>query len=229
MKKKILIGVMVIFILANLTGCKKETKIEGAVDATKFKEEYESLNGTENSSGKTHRTITIASDNPFIYTSAEDIVNRIENGETFYVYFGSKLCPWCRSVIEMAIEMAKENNIEIIYYVDIWDNDGNEILRDQYSLEENELVKKVNGTEAYYKLLASFDELLTEYTFTDDNGKIISTNEKRLYAPTFFYIREGKAQKITTGISELQTDSRMNLTEEMINEEKELFTKFFQN
>ena len=51
----------------------------------------------------------------------------IENKETFYVYFGDELCPWCRSVIEKFIEVAKKNDVKKVYYVKIWDDDHNEI------------------------------------------------------------------------------------------------------
>ena len=37
---------------------------------------------------------------------------------------------------EKSIEVAKEKNIEKIYYIDIWDDDGNEILRDKYILHD---------------------------------------------------------------------------------------------
>ena len=38
----------------------------------------------------------------------KDILKRIDNKETFYVYFGDRLCPWCRSVIEKSIERLEE-------------------------------------------------------------------------------------------------------------------------
>ena len=96
-------------------GCiKKES------DAMKFKKEYESLNGTIREKDKqTIRTLSIDQDNPMVYSSCQDIIDRIENKETFIIYFGFSDCPWCRSSIETFIESAKENNITTVYYVDI--------------------------------------------------------------------------------------------------------------
>ena len=52
------------------------------------------------------------------------MLEKIENEDSFYVYFGSKLCPWCRSVIEKAVDIANLNNVSKIYYIDIWNDEG---------------------------------------------------------------------------------------------------------
>ncbi len=226
--KKIITILITLILTITLVGCTKD-ETEVKTDALDFKNEYESVNKTTNASGKEHRSVSISEDNPFVYASAEEIVEKVENGETFYVYFGSKLCPWCRSVIEKAIEVAKENNVETIYYVDIWDDEGNEILRDRYILEDGTLTLDIKGTNAYYKLLSAFDNVLSDYTLTDDNGSEVNTNEKRIYAPNFIYVENGDAASITEGISDKQTDSREELTEEILKDEEALFTEFFKN
>ena len=223
MKKKI-IYIIVIAAILLLTGCIKSNKD----DSVKFKKEYESLNGTLNKSGKEHRTINIDVNNPFEYISAEDLVKKIENGETFYVYFGDKLCPWCRSVIEKAIEVANKKNIDKIYYIAIWDDKGNAILRDKYELKDGEISKTIEGTEAYNRLLEYFDEFLSEYTLTDSEGTKISTGEKRIFAPNFIYVESGKAIRLVTGISPNQTDSRGELTEDILKDQEEAFNNFFE-
>ena len=153
----------------------------------------------------------------------------IENEESFYVYFGSTLCPWCRSVIEKALEVANNNGIDKLYYVDIWDDEGKEILRDKYTLDDNKNpIKSEEGTEEYQKLLTYFDEVLADYTYTLDDKKL-SFGEKRIYAPNFIYVAKGKATRMTTGISELQKDSREELTEEMLRDEERQFDDFFIN
>ena len=223
MKKSLLILTIIVLSIFALMGCEKKNK-----DAILFKEDYESLNKTTNASGKEHRTVNIASDNPFIITDAKDIVDKIENKETFYVYFGSKLCPWCRSVIEKAIEVADDYDVSKIYYVDIWDDEGNEILRDKYKInDDNEIELVTKADSSYSKLLEYFDSLLEEYTLTDNEGNKISVGEKRIYAPNYIYVEDGVAKKITTGISDKQTDSREELTEEILNDEQELFETFF--
>ena len=178
MQKKIYKILVLVLIIFALTSCAKKDNII-------FKEDYESLNGTTNKNGKEHRTVTINKHNAIVISDAKEIVEKIENEDTFYVYFGSNLCPWCRSVIEKAIEVSNNNEVDKIYYVDIWDSEGNEILRDKYSLGENNTpVKEIEGTEEYYKLLSYFDNLLEDYTYELD-GQKLSYGEKRIYAPTY--------------------------------------------
>lgn len=192
-----------------------------------FKEAYESLNGKSNSSGKQHRSVSIPEDNPIIQVDAKEIIQKIENKETFYVYFGDELCPWCRSVIEKALEVAKKAGIEEIYYVQIWDDEGNEILRDKYEIENGELVQKVEISEEYQKLLDYFEDVLSEYTLTDDNDESIDVGEKRIYAPNFIYVKNGVAIRLTTGTSQLQEESRQELNDDILKDEENLFEVFF--
>jgi len=226
MKKKFLILILLFITIFATTACDNK-KINDASQA--FKEEYESLNGKTNKNGKIHRTVSIDEFNPYEKVTASDILNKIENKETFYVYFGDKLCPWCRSVIEKSIEIANKNNINKIYYVNIWDDEGNEILRDKYTLVDGEISKIIDGTSEYKQLLEIIDNLLTEYTITDQEGNKIEVGEKRIYAPNFIYVKNGKPVKITEGISSKQKDAREELTSEILKDEEELFNKFFNN
>ena len=225
MYKKILVSVLISILLITGTGClNKSNKL-----ALEFKEEYESLNEKENKSGKKHRPITIADDNPYIKVTPDEIVKKINNKETFYLYVGDSLCPWCRSVLEKSIEVAKKNKIDKIYYIDIWDNEGNEILRDKYELQNGEAVKVSDGTKAYETLLQKFSSVLSDYTLTNDASEKILVGEKRIYAPNYFYIKNGEAIKMITGYSQLQTDSREELTKEMLADEEKQFEELFNN
>ncbi len=223
MKRKIMMTILVVGAVLFMCGCSNK-------DAQKFKSDYESINGKENSSGKVHRTVNIDENNPYVYATAEEIVKKMENKETFYVYFGDKLCPWCRSVIEQSIKIAKENSIKTIYYVPIWDDEGNEILRDRLKVNDEGKVEVVKeGTEVYKKLLEYFDNVLADYSLTDKNNKKVDAKEKRIYAPNFIYVESGEAKKLIEGISEKQSDSREELTEEILKDEEEAFKSFFQN
>ena len=222
MNKRIVLGILLILFIGILYGCKKDNKY-----ALEFKEEYEALNGVVNKNGKEHRTITISEDNPYIKTTPEEIVKKIENKETFYLYVGDSLCPWCRSVLEKSIEIAKKKGVEKIYYIEIWDDEGNEILRDKYELQEGEIVKTIEGTDTYKKLLESFDSVLSEYNLTNEKEEKISTGEKRIYAPNYFYIEKGIVKNMVEGISDKQKDSREELTEEILEDEEKIFNDFF--
>ena len=211
---------LLIISLFMLTGCGEKANI-------KFKNDYESINGKTNSKGKVHRSVTIPSDNPFEEVDASTIIKMIDDKETFYVYFGSKLCPWCRSVIEKATELAKTYGISKIYYVDIWDDDGNEILRDKYKLVDGKVELEKKGTDEYKKLLEYFNDYLRDYTIDGDNDEKISVGEKRIYAPNFMHVDKGNIKKLVTGKSEKLTDPRGELTEEILKDQEEIFTDFF--
>ena len=127
-------------------------------DAIKFKSEYEAVNG-EKQGDYTVRKLSISEENPFIYSSAEEIVKKINNNETFVVYFGFATCPWCRSVLPSLIDSAKDNNVDVIYYVDVLN------IRNKYELDENnKAVETVKGSDAYYELLTLLDSVLDEYS-----------------------------------------------------------------
>ena len=225
MKKKVFL-ILILFISLFVTGCSANNK-----DALKFKEEYEKINGDKTSySDNKYRTLKIDKNNPYVYSSAKEILEKINNKETFYVYFGSSYCPWCRSVIEKSIETAEKNNIKKIYYVDIWNGFHNEILRDTYKLnDKNEAEKEKDGTKEYYKLLEKFDNLLEDYTLTTDDGEEVKVGEKRIFAPDFIYVENGVAKSITSATSENQKDADAKLTKEILKDEEKSFDNFFKN
>lgn len=223
MKKRFIFILFILIGLFVITGCSNNK------DSLKFKEEYESLNGTKTSySDSNYRSVNISKRNPFVYSTADDILDMINNKETFYVYFGSSYCPWCRSVIEEAINSSIDNKIDKIFYVDIWDGFHNEILRDTYEIDSEGNVRKTkNGTDTYYKLLKKFDNVLEDYTLTDDSSHEVNVGEKRIFAPNFIYVENGKAKRSTTGISDKQSSSSDKLSKDILRDESKAFDKFF--
>ena len=237
MKNRFLLLAFILFTSLSLLGCSiknnnkddgKDVSMNYTFDSIKFKKSYESLNGKQSKNGSNYRSINIDEDNPFVYITAEELIEKIDNKESFYVYFGSNKCPWCRSVIEQATKWAKEHDVSKVYYVEIWDEDGNEILRDKYTLNsDNKLEKTIDGTEAYYQLLERFDSLLEDYTLKDKNGKTVNVNEKRIFAPNFVYVKDGQALVLVTGISDKQENATSELTSEIVNDEATTFNGFF--
>lgn len=221
MKKILFISLITLSLI--LTGCKKDNK-----KAIEFKNDYEEINDKENAMGKKHRKITISEDNKFIEVEPSDIVNKIEKKESFYVYFGSRLCPWCRSVIEVADKISKDKKIDKIYYIDVWNDEGKEIFRDKYELIDGELKQTFKGAKEYKKIINSIDkDLLRDYIITTEEGKNVEVGEKRIYAPNFVYFEKGKGIRLTNGKSEKQTDPREKLTKEMLKDEEKVFNEFF--
>lgn len=206
--KKVILSLLIVLSIFTLSSC--GTKEEKNTDAIKFKEEYEKLNGEKNRNGVTYREVEIDEDNPFVFVTAEEIQEKIDNKETFAVYFGFNSCPWCRSIITTLIEVADDLDIDKIYYVDVLD------IRDTYELNsKNKPEKAKDGSKGYNELIKSLESVLSDYTLTTEKGKNVQVGEKRIYAPNLVSVVDGKAQKLNTGISEMQTDSMMELTDEM--------------
>ena len=211
MKNNIFKFIVVLFSIIIFAGCDSNS------DASKFKNEYESLN-EQTINGKTVRSVTIGKNNPFVYKEAKDIIKMMDNKESFVVYFGFAKCPWCRSVIETLEKVAKDEGLNTIYYVDVLD------IRDTLKVNDNnEVVTDKKGTDDYYKLLEYFGEVLSDYKLNDNNNEKIETNEKRIYAPNVVSVVDGKAKELTTGISSKQDDAYMTLTEEI---KKETYNNF---
>ncbi len=224
MKKRIITLVFMLMLVISLTGCSSKV----TEDSKKFKKDYEALNDKDNGRGGKYRTVSIPEANPFVYATVDDIVLKLENKESFYVYFGDEMCPWCRSVIEKAIEIAKENKVKKIYYVEIWDKDHNEIVRDKYELSENKEVLKVSdGHKDYEKLLEYFNNVLDDYILERTEDSTIGPAEKRIYAPNFIKVEKGSAIKMVEGISSKQEDANAKLTDEMLNDEVDQFQSIF--
>ena len=222
--KKFLIVILLLLTSVIISGCdngtsKKEDKVVSHEDALKFKEEYESLNGVDNN-GKTVRAVSISDDNPFVYKEAKDIVKMINNKETFIVYFGFAKCPWCRSIIETLIKVADDYNVDTIYYVDVLE------IRDILKLDDNNnIVTDREGSKDYMKLIKLLDNVLSDYNLTDADGNIISTNEKRIYAPNVVSVVKGESTLLGTGISDSQEDGYQELTSDMLDEEYDKLSK----
>lgn len=222
----LLVALGIVYIFSELYN---ENDINEAIktDAKIFKEEYEKINGEEIGDGNTIRVLDINESNPFKYKKDFQIVEMIDNKESFIVYFGFSTCPWCRSVIPSLIEAAKENNIDTIYYVDVKD------IRDKFELnEDNKAIRVTEGTDGYYKLLERLDPVLEVYsplTYKTKKNKLkyVKIDEKRIYAPSVVAVKNGVAVGLETGISNLQTDAYMEITDELNATSKEMFKCLF--
>ena len=116
MKKKLILIISAIVVIASIVyliviNTDKENKTT-VTDAEKFKTEYEKINGDINEKyNVVTREVDIPKDNPIVYISPENLVEKMDNKETFVVYFGFANCPWCRSVIETMFKVAKDYKI----------------------------------------------------------------------------------------------------------------------
>ncbi len=193
----------------------KDVKIS---DAIKFKEEYEAYNGLVNENNdKNYLKLNIDSENPMIYKTGKEILDVLKN-ETAIIYFGFASCPWCRNTITPLLEAAKEEKIDKIYYVDIYD------IRDTYKFTGSivpEQTKK--GTDAYYSILKFLGNNLEEYYVKDDSGNMYDTGVTRLYAPTVVAVNDGKVTSFHDGTVDSQKDPYIALTDSEYKELKKIF------
>lgn len=180
------------------------------VDSAKFKKEYESLNekGIE---------IKISEDNPIVYADYDKLLEIIENG-TGIIYLGFPECPWCRNALPVLFDVAKENKVETIYYMNILNE------RDSYIVEDEELVyatdeegNEKKGTEGYFKLLDALEEHLSDYVILFEDEEY-ETGEKRIYAPSVIFVRDGEVLGIHVSTVDSHEDPRKKLTEEQYEE-----------
>lgn len=150
-------------------------------DGKRFKEEYSYLN--------------IDNNNPFIYKSANDIVEMINNKETFLVYFGYANNDKVKELLPIMIKAIQDEKIETVYYVDI------ENIRNVMEFSGNSVETVKMGTAGYYDLLKILDKLLPDYDLTDNKGKKIEAG-KIINAPTLLAVSSGDAVKLSSGDGE---------------------------
>ncbi|MCF0125254.1 MAG: hypothetical protein HUJ68_05780 [Clostridia bacterium] len=214
-KKLILVLLLIVIIFARCTN-------KNSNDEYKFKEEYESLNGLiREKDGKTIRTISIPANNRVKYSTEEEIIQKIDNGETFVIYFGYSDCPWCRSILPTLIKVIKKRNLPVLYYVCVED------IRDTLTVSNSREITTVkSGSDGYYKLLEKLAPVLNDYSLNDSEGKFIKTNEKRIYAPNIVSIIKGIPTQMVEGISKSQDDGYTELTKDMTKESYDIFDKF---
>lgn len=181
--KKILLVVISILLLA---GCSiekidKNNTITVKTDAEKFATEYKAIN--------------ISEDNPYVYKTATEIIDILENG-TGIIYFGFPECPWCKQAVPELTRAAKELEIAKIYY-----------LNPKEIREEN--------TKEYQKIVS----LLSDYLTVDENGN------KKLFVPDVFFVSGGEIVGHNFKTIEAQTDVTVLLTDTQKDELKNIFKK----
>lgn len=156
--------IYIILSMVILTGCSITPITEMNNDAKRFIEEYANIN--------------IDIDNPIVYKTDKEIIDILKSG-TGIIYFGFPECPWCRSAIPILLEVAKEMEIEEIYYF-------------------NPMSIRNSNTETYQEII----ELLGDNLAIDENG------DKRLYVPDVYFVSNGEIIGHHLGTVDTQTDPK---------------------
>lgn len=159
-------------------------------DEKKFQTEYEALNGTANDSGVFNKTLEVMEDNNVVYLTLAEAEEKLESGSGV-IYFGYASCPWCRNLLPSLLKAVKETKLDTLYYVNLLDEEGNDV-RSKYVLNEKGKAKKEkDGSIEYYNILALLSANLSDYVLIKENGKTVLTPEKRLSAPTVVSVKNG--------------------------------------
>ncbi len=176
--KKILCLILGILLLS---GC-SVTSINESNDAKRFSEEYSAIDVSE--------------DNPMIYKTDKEIIDILKSG-TGIIYFGFPDCPWCREAVPVLLEIAKEMDIDEIYY-----------FNPKEIREEN--------TDTYQEIV----KLLGDNLQNDESGN------KRLYVPDVYFVSGGKILGHNFKTVESQTNPTENpLTDTQKTELKNIYKR----
>ena len=155
-----------------------------------FKKEYESLN-----SNSEYTSVTISSDNPFVYITDELLVEKLEEKQDMVVLMGYSKSNDTRNILNNLIKAASNLDIDTIYYLDILD------IRDEKEVNENgEIVTTKEGSISYNKILELLGDEVEDYIV---NGEIVGT---RIYAPSILVVKDKEIKGIVNGKSYLESD-----------------------
>ena len=177
--------------------------------ASRFKLEYESLNGQKADNGKDYIKVNINNDNKIVYADYDTVFDVLDS--TGVIYFGFPECPWCRNAIPVLLDAAKESGLEQIYYLNNSDDRDTKVLKDGKVITEKE------GTSNYNKLLEKLGDKASVYDGLKDE-KI-----KRLYYPTVVFVKNGEITDYIEGTVESQEDPYTPLTKDQRQELKDKY------
>lgn len=207
MKKKIIIGVGILFIFFLVLGCVFLLSMEKeniTHDEEKFKKEYEKLNGVVKNEKKM-LAISLPDHNYIQYVTEGEVIKQLQKG-TSVIYFGFPECPWCRNLVPVLVDVARDYGISISYLNAL-------PIRDIKHLEDDKVITDQEGTKEYYKIVDLLKDHLGEYEGLNDSSI------KRLYFPTVVFMKDGKVIGVHTGTVSSQKDPYQALTK---NQRKEL-------
>lgn len=206
------------------SGTSKE-RYNATEDEKRFKEAYESLNGTTRSNGQKNKNIEVKSDNNIVYISTKEAADILDSGSGV-IYFGFSSCPWCRNLVPVLVDAINSTGLDKVYYVDVRpdDNPQNDI-RDRYELSNRGKPVIAKEADQYYsKILLPLAGILDDYVLTGESGKKVNIGEKRLLAPTIVTVKDGELMKYHIGtVDNHEKDDNGDLRDLTKEEENQLF------
>lgn len=208
--RKLKTVLLLFFILLSLIGCKTD---DIKTDNIRFKEEYESINGQLNESGKTITTIEIDENNSIKYIEQQEVIDSLING-THVVYFGWPECSWCRRALPVLIDTVNQYPGMRIYYFSI--RQAREDYENGVDRQLAALYKEVS------KVLLMSEIDFSEISEVDDNGVL------KIVASMLIFVKDGEVIGAHRRTVESHFDSYEELTKAQIAELKDIYDCYLQ-
>ena len=228
MKKRIIvISVIVLLLIIGVIvySVKEDKNMNKNEDAIAFKLEHEELNGLvhPNNSERVHKDMYIPEDNPFVFSTFDEIIDLLENNGTGVVYLGFPICPWCRNLVPVLTDAAIEFGVEEIMY--------RNILEDRNLLEldnDGNIVELEAGNPGYYRLMELLGDHVPVYRDLEDDSI------RRIYVPAVIFIKDGEVVRYFQNLASFEErvpneplGSFTPMNEEEQRELKEIFLNYF--
>jgi len=211
--------ISLLLVLISLVGCAQQPAVPATdlpVSNQSVKTAFEALNGQTASNGQPYLEVHIPEDSLFEPINEEDALQLLESG-TGVLIFEFPECPWCRNMMPVVNEAAKEMALSKLYTFNIREE------RNQITLGDDGALVTVNeGTEFYRKVLEILGENASVYDGLND------ASIRRIYAPTVFVIENGTVISSHVSTVESQTDPFIPLTDAQRQELLDIYKRMFE-
>lgn len=116
MRKNIIVGLVIGFVLGFFTAGLFGFDISDVLIKSGSHEELGAINSKE-----LFRKAYDLDDHIYEIISGDELYEMIDNNETFIVYIGRHTCPYCQKIVPALMAAAENNDIDILYHIDITD------------------------------------------------------------------------------------------------------------
>lgn len=166
----ILLLVLVVVIVSVLLNKETLTGYANNPEGIEIKNEFEELNNEVSDDGRTYPEVNIPANNILKYTTINEVLNIMNSTGDAVIYFGYPTCIYCRNAIQVLMDTAVDTELDVIYYLNIDENDSK--YQELVEALGEELIVEEDGVKKVYIPLVVF--------ITD--GKVISYNKGTLFS-----------------------------------------------
>ena len=210
--------ISLMLVLMSLVACNQQPALpatELPASDQSVKNAFEALNGQTAANGQPYMEVHVSEDSLFVPINEEDALQLLESG-TGVLIFEFPECPWCRNMMPVVDQAAKEMALSKLYAFNIREE------RDQITLGDDGLVVVNEGTEFYRKVLEILGENASVYDGLNDESI------RRIYAPTVFVIVDGEVLSSHVSTVDSQSDPFIPLTDAQHQELLDIYKGMFE-